>query len=126
MSAVTNGIRRWAREGVLRPGYRGGWQWTRDGETVVEDTRIALCRCGASKNKPYCDNSHKTTGFGDPGTLSERARGLGLDVPLAVVDSVDEASTTFADALPVVRPAAGPARDAEPGRSQHAPPEPDC
>jgi 4-hydroxythreonine-4-phosphate dehydrogenase len=48
--------------------------------------------------------------FGDPGTLSERARGLGLDVPLAVVDSVDEASTTFADALPVVRPAAGPAR----------------
>jgi Tetratricopeptide repeat len=28
-------VRRWAREGVLRPGYRGGWQWTRDGETVA-------------------------------------------------------------------------------------------
>jgi hypothetical protein len=28
-------IRRWARGGVLRPGYRGGWQWTRDGETVA-------------------------------------------------------------------------------------------
>jgi hypothetical protein len=28
-------VRRWAREGVLRPGYWGGWQWTRDGETVA-------------------------------------------------------------------------------------------
>lgn len=28
-------VRRWAREGVLTPGYRGGWQWTRDGETVA-------------------------------------------------------------------------------------------
>lgn len=28
-------VRRWAREGVLRPGYWGGWQWTRNGETVA-------------------------------------------------------------------------------------------
>jgi CDGSH-type Zn-finger protein len=25
--------------------------------------RVALCRCGQSKNKPFCDNSHLEAGF---------------------------------------------------------------
>ena len=29
-----------------------------DGAVLARDTRMALCRCGASGNKPYCDNSH--------------------------------------------------------------------
>lgn len=24
---------------------------------------IALCRCGQSKNKPFCDGAHKSCGF---------------------------------------------------------------
>ena len=35
--------------------------------TLVEYTRVALCRCGASANKPYCDGSHKRTAFADDG-----------------------------------------------------------
>ena len=32
------------------------------GEKGVNET-VYLCRCGGSKNKPYCDGSHKTNGF---------------------------------------------------------------
>jgi CDGSH-type Zn-finger protein/uncharacterized Fe-S cluster protein YjdI len=41
------------------------------GETLLEDTRVALCRCGASCNKPLCDNSHKQTNFSDNGILGD-------------------------------------------------------
>ena len=32
---------------------------------------IALCRCGTSKNRPFCDGSHKECGF----TAGELATG---------------------------------------------------
>lgn len=34
-----------------------------DGSLIREDTRLALCRCGASENKPFCDGSHRRIGF---------------------------------------------------------------
>ena len=37
---------------------------------LLSDTRAALCRCGASKNKPFCDNSHFAAAFDDPGTAA--------------------------------------------------------
>jgi len=41
------------------------------GTTLLEDTRVALCRCGESTNKPFCDNSHKQANFRDAGVLGE-------------------------------------------------------
>lgn len=33
------------------------------GRTVNKVAAVSLCRCGHSKNKPYCDGSHKAAGF---------------------------------------------------------------
>lgn len=38
--------------------------------------RMTLCRCGASKNKPFCDGSHATENFtatGEPATIESEA-----------------------------------------------------
>ena len=34
-----------------------------DGNVIEQGKDIALCRCGQSGNKPFCDGSHKVTGF---------------------------------------------------------------
>ena len=36
---------------------------TPGGETILETPRAALCRCGASANKPFCDLSHRRINF---------------------------------------------------------------
>ena len=36
----------------------------------VENTNEAfLCRCGASRTKPYCDDAHHSAGFADTGVI---------------------------------------------------------
>ena len=34
-----------------------------DGRQEIKTGTVALCRCGASNNKPYCDGSHRKMGF---------------------------------------------------------------
>jgi hypothetical protein len=34
-----------------------------DGSAYETRARITLCRCGGSKNKPYCDGTHWQIGF---------------------------------------------------------------
>jgi hypothetical protein len=63
-------VRRWAREGVLRPGYRGGWQWTREGETVAsiqmraEQDRVILIYRHRSGDAEWKDEHCPAVGCG--------------------------------------------------------------
>ncbi|MFD2637295.1 CDGSH iron-sulfur domain-containing protein [Piscibacillus salipiscarius] len=34
-----------------------------EGNKYETKPTFSLCRCGASKNKPFCDGSHKEIGF---------------------------------------------------------------
>jgi CDGSH-type Zn-finger protein len=45
---------------------RGGVQVVgADGFKYEQRNRVTLCRCGASKNKPFCDGAHADIGFSD-------------------------------------------------------------
>jgi CDGSH-type Zn-finger protein/uncharacterized Fe-S cluster protein YjdI len=57
-----------------------------DGRIDIRDIRLALCRCGSSKNKPYCDNTHLSSGFSDPGDVAERKS---EDIPMDVASSLE-------------------------------------
>lgn len=50
---------------------RGPIRLALPGGETVDERRLALCRCGQSRNRPYCDNSHIEAGFRDPGALAQ-------------------------------------------------------
>lgn len=42
---------------------------------MIERRPVALCRCGQSSRKPFCDGTHRTCGFtGDAGADPSAAR----------------------------------------------------
>ncbi len=64
----------------------GEIQVTHEDGTVETLPRASLCRCGDSKVKPFCDNSHLTSGFRAPGVkfkIHLSPVRLELDKPMA-------------------------------------------
>lgn len=61
---------------------------TSQGDQVATDPYVHLCRCGKSKNKPFCDNTHEQYGF--------RSRKLGGAQP-DEVDRYDGKEITIFD-----------------------------
>jgi CDGSH-type Zn-finger protein len=48
---------------IIEPNEDGdSWEW-REGERFEAGDRYRLCRCGASRNKPFCDDSELSNGF---------------------------------------------------------------
>ena len=45
---------------------RGNFEYPMAEGEMVRSPRAALCRCGDSSNKPFCDNSHVAKGFQAP------------------------------------------------------------
>ena len=78
-----SGLEQAAAENTLIVVYNGPYYLRGDLniEGVTDDMpgvkyRAALCRCGLSKNKPFCDNSHEAGKFQDYGAVGEQGEGL--------------------------------------------------
>lgn len=72
-----------------------------EGKRLLETTRAALCRCGHSSNKPWCDNSHQARPFEDDGTFAADA---------SMADSSAEDASAAAQPLTVTVFPNGPAQ----------------
>lgn len=55
---------------VITPNAEGfSWDWV-EGKSFDAGSTYELCRCGRSKNKPFCDDSHETVRFRGTETAS--------------------------------------------------------
>lgn len=73
------------------------WSWV-EGEGREAGERYALCRCGHSSNKPFCDGTHTTVGFDGTETASREPYAAGaesVDGPTMSVED-NEALCAFA------------------------------
>ena len=54
---------------------------------VETQTQVALCRCGLSKNTPYCDGSHHQ-GFKDEGLIQKNTFAKTRQAPAQSIDVI--------------------------------------
>jgi CDGSH-type Zn-finger protein len=58
-----------AKQTIVADAEGGSEAWA-EGEAVAHRANYALCRCGASQTKPFCDGSHQKIGFDGTETAS--------------------------------------------------------
>jgi CDGSH-type Zn-finger protein len=61
-----------AKQTIVADAQGGSEAW-RQGEEIPRRANYALCRCGASQTKPFCDGSHAKIGFDGTETASREA-----------------------------------------------------
>ena len=52
--------------------------------SVTHSNNLSLCRCGASKNRPLCDDQHLDIEFFDSGTVSQLSDSMPVNRPQTV------------------------------------------
>jgi CDGSH-type Zn-finger protein len=57
-------------EQIIATDSEGGSESWEQGATYKDQASFALCRCGRSKKKPFCDGTHAKTGFDGTETAS--------------------------------------------------------
>lgn len=53
----------------------GVWVDAEGNESPIEGKIVALCRCGGSKNKPFCDGTHRRINFQAPAVSVRLSQG---------------------------------------------------
>jgi CDGSH-type Zn-finger protein/uncharacterized Fe-S cluster protein YjdI len=67
---------------------RGDLRMEVDG-VALEETRLGLCRCGTSRNKPFCDATHAKARFRDAGGVNSDGDGAAKTTGPLTVKIVD-------------------------------------
>lgn len=69
----------------------GSWTWA-VGKTLEAGPKYALCRCGASATKPFCDGTHAKVGFDGTETATREnfaSQAVETEGPTLVLEDVD-------------------------------------